>query len=108
MNKKPPNRYFSKKQEKFVSDAISGKVCPNSGATDFKKGDVYTEDTLYECKTSTTLKESYTVHKKDLIKNHNEAFSMGKPYSVLVFNFGPSTSNYYILDEKRYKELIEK
>ena len=33
---------------------------------------------------------------------------MGKDNCVLVFNFGPGTKNYYILDENYFLELYKK
>ena len=31
---------------------------------------------------------------------------MNRPYSALAFNFGPEEPNYYIIDEKLFKELV--
>lgn len=108
MNK--PTRFYSNKQEKQVAKAVGGRQVPNSGATPFNKGDVKTAQFLIECKTSVTEKRSFSVKKDWLLKNKEEAFAMGKDYSVLVFNFGPDSENYYVIDErlfKRLKEVIE-
>lgn len=32
---------------------------------------------------------------------------MGKPYSAIVFNFGPGEENHYIIDEYLFLELLE-
>lgn len=32
---------------------------------------------------------------------------MGKPYSALVFNFGPNQENYYIIDEDLFLEFLD-
>jgi hypothetical protein len=32
---------------------------------------------------------------------------MGKPYSAVVFNFGPGEENHYIIDEYLFQELLE-
>ena len=108
MNK--PNRYFSNKQEKKVAKAVGGKKVANSGATKFSKGDVRTDNWLFECKTKTTPSESMTIHKEWIEKNEEEAFAMGKDYSAVVIDFG-SSNNYYIVDEKTFlsmKEALEK
>lgn len=102
-----PTRFYSNQQEKKVAKAVSGKKVANSGATAFNKGDVTTDNILIECKTCTTEKKSFSIKKEWLEKNKEEAFEMGKSYSVLAFNFGPNTDNYYIIDEKTFKEFKE-
>lgn len=99
-------RYYSSKQETSVSKAIKALKTPNSGAGYFKKGDLQDSDTLYECKTSIAVKNSYSVKKEILNNIQKQAFENNKMYSVLVFNFGPNTNNYYVLSEKHYKELL--
>lgn len=102
-----PTRFYSDKQEKRVAKAIAGRKVSNSGATTFNKGDVVTDSILVECKTATTEKKSFSIKKEWLEKNKEEAFAMGKSYSVLAFNFGPDTDNYYIVDERTFKEFME-
>lgn len=102
-----PTRYYSNKQEKQVAKAVKGKKVANSGATAFQKGDVTTDKVLIECKTCTSEKKSFSIKREWLEKNKEEAFEMGKEYSVLAFNFGENTPNYYILDEKTFKEFME-
>lgn len=102
-----PTRFYSSKQEKKVAKVVGGKQTPNSGATSWSKGDVTTDKFLIEAKTCMTEKKSFSIKKEWLEKNKEEAFEMGKEYSVLVFNFGPDTDNYYILDERTFKELKE-
>ena len=101
-----PTRYFSNKQEKQVVKAIGGKQVANSGATSFAKGDIKTKTFLIEAKTVTKAKDSFSIKKTWLIKNKEEAFAMNRPYSALAFNFGPEEPNYYIIDEKLFKELV--
>ena len=105
MNK--PTRFYSSRQEKKVAKAVGGKQTPNSGATSFIKSDILTDLFAIECKTVTTEKKSISIKKDWLEKNKEEAFEMGKSYSALAFNFGPDTENYYIVDEKLFKELID-
>ncbi len=99
-------RHFSSRQEKKVAKAVNGKLTANSGATAFSKGDVYTTDWLIECKTKTKDSKSFTVQEEWLLKNEEEAFAMGKNYSTLCFDFGPSANvRYYIISEKLFQQL---
>lgn len=103
---KKPTRHFSKKQETKVSKSLGLKVQPNSGATPFAKGDVIGENLLLECKTLTEPRKSHTIKKDWLDKNRQEAFSIGKEYNALCFDFGDG-KNYYIIDELLFQELLE-
>ena len=102
-----PTRFYSKRQEKQVAKAVGGTQTPNSGATKFKKGDVATEGFLLECKTVTKPQKTITVRSEWFDKNQEEAFAMGKLYSAVVIQFEPDGDNYYIIDEKLFKQLIE-
>ena len=99
-------RYYSNKQEKQIAKAVNGKQSSNSGATAFQKGDIKTQNFLIEAKTVTKPKSSFSIKKDWLLKNKEEAFAMHRPYSALAFNFGPNEENYYIIDEKLFKELL--
>lgn len=105
MNK--PTRYYSKKQEKQVAKTVGGKTVPNSGAIKFGAGDVQTDNILIECKTCVQEKKSFSIKREWLDKNEEEAFSVGKQYSVLTFNFGEDTDNYYVLNERTFKKFLE-
>ena len=106
-DEKKPTRYYSSIQEKSIAKAISGKQTPNSGATPFIKGDVLTEKWSFEAKTQTKSKKSFTLKKEWFEKQKQESLFMGKPYSAVVFNFGPNETNYYVLDELTFLELLE-
>lgn len=96
-----PTRYYSKQQEKKVAKAVNGKRTANSGATPFQKGDVATQDWLIECKTKIKDCNSFTIKEEWLLKNEEEAFAMGKNYSALCFDFGPSANKrYYVISER--------
>ena len=99
-------RYYSNRQEKQIAKALGGKQSSNSGATPFQKGDVKTSVVLIEAKTTTSSKSSFSIKKDWLLKNKEEAFAMNRQYSALAFNFGPDEENYYIIDEKLFKKLI--
>ena len=109
VNKKNNTRYFSNKQEKHVAKAVGGKQTANSGATMFSKGDVTLSDWLLECKTKTSPSQSISIKKEWLEKNEEEAFSMNKHHSALVFNFGDlhNAQNYYIINEQEFKRFLE-
>ena len=106
MNKRP-TRFYSNRQEKAVAKVVKGKQTANSGATEFKKGDVTTDDWLIECKTATTEKASFSIKRDWLDKNKEEAFAMNKSYNALCFDFGDNGSRYYIIDEKTFKEVLQ-
>ena len=101
-----PTRHFSKIQEDSVAKAIGGKRTPNSGATPWSKSDVLSDKFAIECKTKTTNSESISIKKEWFTKQKQEATFMGKPYSAVVFNFGPGEENHYIIDEYLFLELI--
>ena len=107
MNKNS-TRYYSNRQEKQVAKALNGRQTSNSGATDFVKGDILTNDFLIECKTTMTPKKSFSIKKEWLDKNRQEMFAMNKSYNALAFNFEPDGKNYYVIDEKLFKYLKEK
>lgn len=105
---KEPTRYFSKKQETKVAKTLDGRVQANSGATDFKKGDVVIPKLmLLECKTKTSHSESISVKKEWITKNKQESLFMGLPYQSVCFSFGPDEPNYFIIDEYMMSEFIQ-
>jgi len=103
-----PTRHYSKKQETQVANAIGAKRTPNSGATNFIKGDVLDDTILIECKTKTRHSKSHSIRKEWIEKNREEAFAMGKKYSAIAFNYGPDEENFYIVSEYMFKELLQK
>ena len=103
-----PTRHFSKLQEDAVAKAIGGKRTPNSGATPWSKSDVLSDKFAIECKTKTTHSESISIKREWFEKQKQEAAFMGKPYSAVVFNFGPGEENHYIIDEYLFQFLKDK
>lgn len=101
-----PTRFYSDKQEKKVVKEIGGRQTANSGATPWAKGDVLTDQFLIECKTATSERQTFSIPKKWLEKMREEAFSMGKPYSALGFDYGGGEM-YYVISEKLFKQLVE-
>lgn len=99
-------RKFAKRQEETLAKMLNAKRQANSGATPFHKGDIKTPKFLIEAKTCIEDKKSFSIKKEWLEKNKEEAFAMGREYAALAFNFGPGQTNYFIVDEKTFKELI--
>lgn len=107
--KSHPTRFYSTNQEKQVAKTLGGKCTSNSGATELGgKGDILLDKFLLECKTKTSHSRTISVQKEWFEKNIREQVSMRKPYSAVVFNFGPNEENYYIIDEYLFKVLLEK
>lgn len=105
MNKNS-TRYFSGRQEKQIAKTVGGRLQSNSGATLFSKGDVKSKEWLFEAKTCTKEQEQFTIKKEWLEELKKESFAMNKEYNALVFNFGPDTSNYYIISEKTMQKIL--
>lgn len=104
MNKNS-TRYYSSKQEKHIAKSMNGNCVANSGATLFSKGDVKSDNWLFEAKTCMKEQSSFSIKKEWLDKLKSEAFAMNKYYYSLVFNFGDNTENYYIINERTMKEI---
>lgn len=112
MAKSNPNatRTFSDAHEKSVCKALGAVQCSNSGAGNFRKGDCVHQDAslLIECKTTMTEKSSVSIKKEWIDKNEDERFAMRLENQAICFNFGPQTKNYYVINEKLMKFLVEK
>lgn len=110
MKNKSATRTFSDEHEKSVCKECNAYQQPNSGATIWKKGDCVNEmaSLLIECKCSMSEKESFSVKKEWLYKNKKEMLAMGLFNHCLAFNFEPKGDNFYIIDSKLMKFLIEK
>lgn len=103
-------RYASTVQENNVAVCFGGRRTPNSGAGLWKKGDVVIADAslLIECKVSMEDKQSFSIKKDWIEKNKEETFENRLDNSAIAFNFGPNQPNYYVIDEKLMKFLVEK
>lgn len=110
MTNKESTRYYSDKHEKSVVRALSGRQTPDSGAGKFTKGDVIVDSAslLVECKTVMSEKSSVSIKKEWIDKNRKEAFENRLQNSCVCFNFEPNGKNYYVIDEKLMKFLVEK
>ena len=105
---KEPTRKFSERQEKSVAKAINGQRTINSGATDFGgKSDVLNKDWAIECKTKVTDCNSISIKRSWIDKLKAEALFDGKKYNAIAFSFGPTSPNYYIIDEFLFQQLVK-
>ena len=102
-----PTRFYSSKQEDYVASIVGGRTTANSGAARFNAGDVVTDDWLFECKTTTKPKQSFSIKKEWIEKNERERMDLQKPYSALVFQFEENGTNYFVVDEKTFKILLD-
>lgn len=107
---KTATRYFSSAQEKYIAENFNGELSVNSGASTFSAGDVINKQAslLFECKTCMSDKDSFGIKKDWITKNKAEAFSKRLSDGVIVFNFGPGQENYFVINEKLMKFLVEK
>lgn len=101
-----PTRHYSNKQETKVAKELGIRKTKNSGATAFDKGDVSSNNILFEMKTKVKESDSISVKKEWFDKNKEEARFMGKEHSVVVINFGGESKNYYILEEDTFKMVF--
>ena len=107
---KNSTRYYSSQHEDSICKALGAIKQSNSGAGRFNKGDVVHNEAsmLIEAKTTMTEKQSVSIKKEWIEKNRDEAFAIRKSNSCVCINFGPDSDNYYLIDEKLMKFLIEK
>ena len=102
-------RYYSDKQEKSVCEELGGRQQPSSGSGKFRKGDVLIPELmLVECKCCMSPKSSFSVKKDWIEKNKEEAFTQRVSNSCIAFNFEPDGDNYYVINSRLMKFLVEK
>lgn len=107
---KNSTKYFSSRQEEYLSELVGGYANSASGAGLFNKSDVKVPyaSTLIEAKTPISEKNSFSIKKEWIDKAREEAFSMRLSNTVIAFEFAPSTENFFVIDEKLFKFLMEK
>lgn len=103
-------RYYSDAHEKSICKALGARQQPNSGAAKFNKGDVVHDGAsmLIEAKCTMSEKQSISVKKEWFEKNKAESFSARKSNQAVCINFQPDGNNYYIINERLMKFLIDK
>lgn len=106
---KNSTRYFSNLQEQNVCKALGAVQTSNSGAGKFQKSDVIQKDASLsiECKTCISNKDSFSIKKEWLQKAYKESKDMRLDNYCLCFNFGPDSDNFYVVNEKLMKYLVD-
>lgn len=100
-------RDFSSNQERHIAKKLGGKVTPNSGGTKFGGGDVLLDDWLIEAKTPMKSQDSFTIKKEWIEKASEQAFEQNKNNSTLAFRFSPDGQDYFVIDFKTFKLLLD-
>ena len=110
MTNRTSTRYFSGEHEESVRKELNALRVLNSGAGNFEKGDVVNKSAslLCECKCSMSEKSSFSVKKEWIEKNKQEARMQRLSNTCVAFNFEPGGENYYIIDSRLMKFLVEK
>lgn len=92
-------------QEERVAKLFNGKRTPQSGGGKFVLGDVISEDFLVECKTSVTVKDSYSVKREILKKADEQRREMGKELYALAFSFGDE-EDFFVINKKAMSRFL--
>lgn len=110
MKNKESTRYFSSEQENYIAKLLGGKRSPNSGAGDFIKGDIRIPEasTTIECKTLMKNQDSISFKKAWVDKSIEESRMNRSLNTIVAFNFGPDSKNFFVIDEKLATYLINK
>lgn len=103
-------RFYSDAHEKSICKALGAKQQSNSGAGHFNKGDVVHESAslLIEAKCCMKPKDSVSVKREWVEKNKSEGFAIRKANQAVCINFEPDGNNYYLINERLMKFLVEK
>ena len=106
---KESTRYFSTRQEEDVAKFLDGRRTANSGATLVGGGDVVVNNSiLIECKTTEKEKSSFSIKKEWIDKSKKEATQLRMSNAVIAFRFSPDSEDYFVIDKKLMKFLVEK
>lgn len=98
---------LSIEQEERIAKLFGGERTPRSGGSNFVSGDALSEDWLVECKTTVKPSLSYSVHKSVLDKADHERKEMHKSYYALAFTLGESREDYFVLDRRTMKAVLD-
>lgn len=94
----------SQRQERALARNLGGSVNSGSGNGWLRKGDVRTDDELWECKI--TDAKSYSLKDTELRKHVNYALVDGR-IPVFMIEFKPTRNSYVILTKDDYLALRE-
>ncbi len=98
-------RDYSKLQENKVAKLVNGKVVKGSGSGLYAKGDVISEEALFECKTKTKPSKSQTLKKEWFDKLRKEAIFKNKDFAVIAFDFG-GDDQYFAMHQNDFIQLL--
>lgn len=98
---------YSASQERDIAKLLGGRVQSNSGGTRFGGGDVLTKDFFIEAKTPTKEQTSFSVKKEWIDKMAEQAFEQGKHFNALAFRFSPDGDDYFVINSRLMKLLVE-
>jgi hypothetical protein len=99
-------RDLSRFHENSVARIFNGNRQPNSGATDFLKGDVVSQDWIVECKATMTPKDSISVPRVWMEKLEQERKQSLKLYKAVAVSYDCGKTSYFILDERAMKVML--
>lgn len=97
-------KYKSTKQEKRVAKEIGGRTVVASGAIDFFKGDVRSEDYLVECKT--TAKDYYVLNLTTWLKIQREALRDGMREPIMCIDLLDGEKRFAVVDMDSFTEYV--
>lgn len=92
-------------QERLQANKLGGSVNSGSGNGWIRKGDVRTDNELWELKI--TDAKSYSLKDTELQKNINQALFDGR-IPIFLVEFKSSGNRYVVMDENDYLELRER
>lgn len=98
---------YSASQERDIAKLLGGRVQSNSGGTRFGGGDVQTALFFIEAKTPTKEQTSFSIKKEWIDKMSEQMFEQGKQQSALAFRFEPDGEDYFVINSKLMKFLVE-
>ena len=98
---------YSASQEADIARMLGGKVQSNSGGTRFGGGDVHTSDFFIEAKTPCKDQTSFSIKQEWITKMFEQAFEQGKPVCALAFRFDPEGNDYFVINSRLMKLLVE-
>ena len=98
---------YSQSQERDIARMLGGRVQSNSGGTRFGGGDVLTKNFFIEAKIPTKDQTSFSIKKEWIEKMKEQSFEQGKSSSALAFRFSPDGEDYFVINSRLMKLLVE-
>jgi hypothetical protein len=94
-------------QENDIARLLGGRVQSNSGGTRFGGGDVQTAEFFIEAKTPSKEQTSFSIKRDWICKMSEQAFEQGKYNYALAFRFSPEGEDYFVINSRLMKELVQ-